>query len=105
MTRNRIVAPTNGFLFVALTLLAAPGLAAQAEPASKEGPNDRLARKSLDEAVAEAEVIRVGTALDAAPAPPKAKGDAPEHLIRYRVVRVIKGELTDRFVFVRTPTD
>src|SRR4051812_28267603 len=102
MTQNRIVGPQNGFLFMAFALLSAVGLVASAQPGAKEGPNDRLARKSLDESVAEAQVILVGTALDAAPAPPKAKGDAPEHLIRYRVVRVIKGELTDRFVFVRT---
>src|SRR4051794_34658168 len=80
---------------LAMAWLTAP---ASAEPAQKEGPDDRLGRKSIEQSVAEAPVILVGTAMDAAPAPPKVKGDAPEHLIRYRVARVIKGELTDKFV-------
>jgi hypothetical protein len=96
----------KGILRATVTALALVcGAFAPVEPAPKEGPRERLGRKSLDQSVSEAQVIFVGTAMDAAPAPPKVKGDAPEHLIRYRVVRVLKGELTDKFVFTRTPTD
>ena len=32
-------------------------------------------------------------------------GDAPEHLITFRVTRELKGELNDRVITTRTPTD
>src|SRR4051794_21105522 len=95
------------FVWYGIPIAAALALALMAAvaEAAKEGPAERLGRKSLDQSVAEAKGVFVGTALDAAPAPPKAKGDAPEHLIRYKVLRLIKGELKDTFVFTRPPPD
>jgi hypothetical protein len=55
-------------------------------------------------AVANAEVIVVGKALDAGAAPPKVPGDLPEYLIRYQVERVLKGKQADKTIVIRTPT-
>jgi hypothetical protein len=63
-----------------------------------------LRRKSIDQSVAEAQVIVVGTALDSAPAPPKVRGDLPENFIRFRVQRVLKGKLGQEIITTRTPT-
>jgi hypothetical protein len=54
--------------------------------------------------VANAQVIVVAKALDAQAAQPQVRGDLPEHLIRYQVERVLKGELRDEIIFIRTPT-
>jgi hypothetical protein len=80
---------------------------AAAAPPRAVGPQARvegLRRKSLDQSVAEAQVIVVATALDSAPAAPKVRGDAPENLIRFRVARVLKGRLTQEIITTRTPT-
>jgi len=61
-------------------------------------------RRSLEQCVAEAQVILVATALDSGPAPPNRPGDLPETFIRFRVSRVLKGPRTDTVVTTRTPT-
>src|ERR1043165_4998438 len=43
----------------------------------------RLSRQSLDQSVADAQVIVVATALDSTPAPPHVQGDLPESMIRF----------------------
>jgi hypothetical protein len=60
--------------------------------------------RSLEQRVAAAQVIVVATALNAAPAPPKRPGDLPEVLVRFRVMRVLKGDLSDKVITTRTPT-
>ena len=107
MMRQAIRSRRWALIAAATTIAALNGLdtPAAAAPGANEAPKERARRKSLDQSVNEAQVIFVSTALDAAPAPPKAKGDAPEHLIRHRVLRVLKGTLTDTFVFTRTPTN
>ncbi len=60
--------------------------------------------KSLEQCVAEAEIIVAATALDFAPAPPNVLGDAPEDFIRFRVKRVLKGRLAAEEIKTRTPT-
>src|SRR3712207_2995442 len=61
-------------------------------------------RRSLEQCVAEAQVIVAATALDSAPAPPNRPGDLPENLIRFRVARVLKGKLAAEVITTRTPT-
>jgi len=61
-------------------------------------------RDSVEQRVADAQVIVVATALDSAQAPPKAPGDLPEVLIRFQVTRVLKGKLADKVITTRTPT-
>jgi hypothetical protein len=58
----------------------------------------------LDEQVAGAKVIVAATAVESAPAPPKAPGNPPENCIRFRVTRVLKGKLAQEVITVRTPT-
>src|SRR5262249_8465076 len=70
----------------------------------KEGLIQPLRRKSLDESVADAQVIVVATALDSAPAPPKVPGDLPENAVRFRVTRVLKGALDAKEIITRSPT-
>ncbi len=72
----------------------------QAEPRIRS-----LARRSLEQSVAEAKVIVVATAVESALAPPNRPGDARENLVTFRVTRVLKGELTDKVITTRTPTD
>jgi hypothetical protein len=63
-----------------------------------------LRERSLEQNVANAQVIVVATALDPAPAPVTRPGDLPENLIRFQVARVLKGKLADKFITTRTPT-
>jgi hypothetical protein len=63
-----------------------------------------LRERTLEQRVAEAQVIVVATALDSAPAPVKRPGDLPENLIRFQVTRVLKGKLADEVITTRTPT-
>jgi hypothetical protein len=70
----------------------------------KEGLVQPLRRKSLEQSVAEAQVIVVATALDSAPAPPKVPGDLPENAVRFRVSRVLKGDLDAKEIITRSPT-
>ena len=63
-----------------------------------------LRERSLEQRVADAQVIVVATALDSAPAPPKRLGDLPEVLIRFQVTRVLKGNLAAKVITTRTPT-
>jgi hypothetical protein len=78
--------------------------AATSRPLLERRGVEGLRRKSLGQSVAEAQVIVVATALDAAPAPPHVRGDPPENFIRFRVVRVLKGHFEQEFVTTRTPT-
>ena len=73
--------------------------------ASLEPRPAREREKSLAQCVSDAQVIIVATALDSSKAPPKAPGDQPEHLIRFRVKRVLKGDLAKKVIVTRTPTD
>jgi hypothetical protein len=78
-------------------------------PTSKEslmeGVGERVLReRSLEQRVADAQVIVVATALDSTPAPPMRPGDFPEALIRFRVTRVLKGNLAEEIIATRTPT-
>jgi hypothetical protein len=70
----------------------------------KESLAQPLSRKSLQQSVAEAQVIVVATALDSAPAPPKVPGDLPENAVRFRVTRVLKGDLDAKEIITRSPT-
>jgi hypothetical protein len=70
--------------------------------ATAEG--ERLAERSLEQRVALAQVIVVATALDSAPAPPQRPGELPEAGIRFRVTRVLKGNLADEVIMTRTPS-
>jgi hypothetical protein len=54
--------------------------------------------------VKDAQVIVVATPLDSAPAPPRRPGDLPEFTIRFRVVRVLKGQPADMVIMTRTLT-
>jgi hypothetical protein len=63
-----------------------------------------LRERTLEQRVAEAQVIVVATALDAAPAPVKRPGDLPENLIRFQVARLLKGKLADKVITTRTAT-
>lgn len=85
----------------------AGGVALQPPPRSEgsavEG-RQMLSERSLEQRVADAQVIVVATALDSTPAPPKRPGDLPESLIRFQVKRVLKGKLSDKVITTRTPT-
>jgi len=78
-------------------------------PTSKESlmegrGRELLKRRTLEQSVTDALVIVVATALDSAPAPLKRPGDLPEVLIRFRVTRVLKGNLAEKEITTRTPT-
>jgi hypothetical protein len=77
-------------------------VAVQPRPGSEHSLRESLER-SLAQDVADAQVIVVATALDSAPAPAKRPGDLPETLIRFRVKRVLKGELADQVITTQTP--
>ena len=77
---------------------------ATSRPLTERRLTESLRRKSIDQSVAEAQVIVVGTALDSALAPPKVRGDLPENFIRFRVQRVLKGKLDQEIITTRTPT-
>ena len=80
-------------------------VAVQPPPTSKssamEGRGERI--RSLEQRVTDAQVIVVATALDFAPAPPKRPGDFPENAIRFRVTRVLKGNLAQETITTQTP--
>jgi hypothetical protein len=74
-------------------------------PTTRRSLGERsLERVSLEQQVADAQVIVVATAVDSAPAPPKRLGDLPETLLRFQVKRVLKGQLADKEITTRTPT-
>ncbi|HLU48801.1 MAG TPA: hypothetical protein VK116_11985, partial [Planctomycetota bacterium] len=78
---------------------------ASTDMAMQAPPN--IAREGLgsfDDGFAEAKAIVVATALDSTQAPPRRPGDLPENNIRFRVKRVIKGDLDQKEIFTRTPT-
>lgn len=94
---------------------ATPPVVTAAPPASggsvapKPAPTDgrpalkRLRRRSLKESVARAEVIVVATPLDSAPAQPKTPSDLAEVAIRFRVTRILKGDLPDEVITIQKP--
>jgi hypothetical protein len=59
-----------------------------------------LRTKSNEETVAAAEVIVVATFMDSTPAKPNGPGDETEAFLRFRVVRILKGELDKKTVTV-----
>jgi hypothetical protein len=80
--------------------------------AHKPGPTDpRLANETRSERVgpvkewvAKAEVIVVATFADSAPAQPRRVGDAAETLMRFRVDRIMKGDLADEVITIQHPS-
>jgi hypothetical protein len=76
-------------------------------PPKNAGPERETLREGLgsfEQRVADAQVVVVATAVDWAPAPPRRPGDQPEVLLRFRVKRVLKGQLADTVITTRTPT-
>jgi len=65
---------------------------------------ERLTLALLEEQVPMAEVIVVGTPLDSAPVQPKQPRDLPEVAIRFRVTRILKGDLSDEVITIQRPT-
>ncbi len=72
--------------------------------ASTEDRIRRLGRRSLKELVTEADVIVVATRLDFASVQPKQPGDVAEVAIRFRVTRILKGDLPDEVITIQKPT-
>jgi hypothetical protein len=79
--------------------------------AHKPGPTDpRQANETRSERiappkerVAKAEVIVVATFVDSALAQPRRPGDAAETLMRFRVDRILKGDLADEVITIQHP--
>jgi hypothetical protein len=79
--------------------------------AHKPGPtdpalaNERLLERigPVKEWVAKAEVIVAATFADSAPAQPRRVGDAAETLMRFRVARILKGDLADEVITIQHP--
>ena len=63
-----------------------------------------LGRKTLEQCVAEAQVIVVATALGPDPAAPVVPGNPPENRIQFQVNRVLKGQLVAQVIVTQTPT-
>lgn len=63
-----------------------------------------LSEKSVAERVAEAEVIVVATFVDSAPAKPKHPRDMAETSMRFRVVRILKGQLHKKIITTQSPS-
>ncbi len=80
-----------------------PGPTAKKELPRMGGGEQTTEEKSLDQSVAEAQVIVVGTALDAGVWRGWRPGDSPESLIRFRVQRVLKGAIKAKEMTIRTP--
>ena len=80
--------------------------------AHKPGPTDpRQANETRSERiappkerVAKAEVIVVATFVDSALAKPRRPGDAAETLMRFRVARILKGDLADEVITIQHPS-
>ena len=105
--RAVVAPPESAHVAAPVSPSKAGGVALQPPPRSKgaatEG-REMLRERSLEQRVADAQVIVVATALNSAPAPAKRPGDLPEVLIRFQVTRVLKGNLTDKVITTRTPT-
>lgn len=72
------------------------------EPAAGPGRERPKLGFLLEHPVREAKVIVLATATRSEPAPPNVPGDGPEKFIYLKVVRVLKGELADKTITVRT---
>jgi hypothetical protein len=74
-------------------------------PADEPPPTELMAvygpGESFAKSVRDTPVIVVAVPLDYAPAPPNAPGDGPEVFIRWKVIRIIKGQLADQIITVR----
>ena len=64
---------------------------------------ERLSILPLEDRVAEAKAIVVATILDSAPVQPKQPGDVAEVAIRWRVTRILKGDLADEVITTQKP--
>jgi len=64
-----------------------------------------LRRRSMEQCVADAEVIVVATVVKSEPAPAMVAGDAPENFLHCDVKEVIKGEYPQKTVTTRTPSN
>jgi hypothetical protein len=72
------------------------------EPAAAPGKERPRLGFLLGHSVKEAKVIVVATATESEPAPPNVPGDQPEKFVHFTVLRVLKGELADKTLTVRT---
>jgi hypothetical protein len=98
--------------FVQATAPSSPATAREVAIQSKstvkrtlgERSMERLRERPLSQRVAEAQVIVVATALDSAPAPVKKPGDLQENLLRFKVLRVLKGNPPAGVITTQTPT-
>jgi hypothetical protein len=105
--RTVVAPPGSAHVATPVSPDKATGVALQPPPEGKGSATEgrrMLRERSLEQRVADAQVIVVATALDSAPAPPKRPGDLPEVMIRFRVKRVLKGNLADKVITTRTPT-
>ena len=81
-----------------------PAVDSRADTARTAPDSNRVTQlrvPTTEQLVVEAKVIVVGTPLDFAPVPPNVQGDAPEVAVRYRVTRILKGELADGVITIR----
>lgn len=72
------------------------------DPAAGTGKEQPHHNFLLEHSVRDAQVIVVAKANRSEPAPPNVPGDGPERFVHLTVVRVLKGELADKTVTVRT---
>jgi hypothetical protein len=78
--------------------------AEKTEPAAGRDKERPQLNAFLLHSVNEGKVIVVATATRSEPAPPNVPGDGPEKFVHLTVVRVLKGELADKTITVRTGT-
>jgi hypothetical protein len=72
------------------------------EPAAEPGKERPKLGFLLEHSVRDAKVIVVATATKSEPAPPNVPGDQAEKFVNFTVVRVLKGELADKTITIRT---
>jgi hypothetical protein len=107
MLRNNVAPPTSDRAAVTdppADAGAVAGPPALASKAPAETTTRRLVRKSLEQSVADAQVIVVATALGPDPAIPVVPGTPPEYRIQFRVDRALKGQLAAQVFVTQTPT-
>jgi hypothetical protein len=92
---------TNPLGVPAVTPADTPRFSATWSPAEKE-TTATAAVDSFENRLKESQVIVVAAAESSSPAPPEASSDEPEFLIQFKVRRILKGELPDKVITVRT---
>jgi len=84
-----------------LALAAVTWAGAAGAAAAPQNVTKLEARTSLKDLVAKANVIVVVTVLDSAPVPPNQPGDLPEVSVRWKVARVLKGNIAEKAIATR----